>query len=742
MLPDPTDTSTSWKAELAPDRLITSLTAGLIAGVLTITMGTAFSALIFSGPLSGFVSQGISLILCGACIIGALVALTSSYAGTVARPHEIPAAILALIASIIAGSMGSAPGADVFITVVTTMIVTSVATGLFFLCLGYLKAGNLIRFIPYPVIGGFVAGSGWLLITGAFRVMTEKTLTLPNLFYLAQPEVLLKWLPGVFLALVLFVILRWRNHYLVMPAWLLASLGLFYLALLLTNTPLTEVRSQGWLIGPFKEGVFQHPFAVSSSAHTDWGLILGQSGRLGTILIVSCISLLINASGLEIVVREEIDLNQELRSVGFGNLLSGLGGGIVGFHSLSLSALGYTMGAKSRLVGLFSAALCGSILLFGSALLSYFPRPVMGSILLFLGFSFLYEWLYETWFKLPKTDCLLIIVILVVIGVFGFLEGVGVGLLVAALIFVIKYSHVSVIKHVLSGVNYHSNVDRASAEKHALSKKGEGLYILKLQGFVFFGTAHNLHEQVRQRARDEALTPLGFVVLDFRLVNGVDSSAVNSFAKMRRHAEAQDYVLLLTQLSPDLLTQFMKGGFRFEEDEHFRVFPDLDHGVEWCEDEMLVEAGAPARQTEGLERHLGTAFLRPADVGRFMTYLERREVPKGYYLMAQGDPPHSLYFLESGQVTVQLQNEFGQTVRLRTMGAGTVVGELGLYLKIPSTASVITEKPSTFYRLTAEALQQMEQREPEIASAFHRFMVSRLGERLVDTNQSLKALMD
>jgi SulP family sulfate permease len=222
MLPDPTDTSTSWKAELAPGRLITSLTAGLIAGVLTITMGTAFSALIFSGPLSGFVSQGISLILFGACIIGALVALTSSYAGTVARPHEIPAAILALIASIIAGSMGSAPGADVFITVVTTVIVTSVATGLFFLCLGYLKAGNLIRFIPYPVIGGFVAGSGWLLITGAFRVMTEKTLTLPNLLYLAQSEVLLKWLPGVFLALVLFVILRWRNHYLVMPAWLLA----------------------------------------------------------------------------------------------------------------------------------------------------------------------------------------------------------------------------------------------------------------------------------------------------------------------------------------------------------------------------------------------------------------------------------------------------------------------------------------------------------------------------------------
>jgi SulP family sulfate permease len=129
-------------------------------------------------------------------------------------------------------------------------------------------------------------------------------------------------------------------------------------------------------------------------------------------------------------------------------------------------------------------------------------------------------------------------------------------------------------------------------------------------------------------------------------------------------------------------------------------------------------------------------------LARFMRYLEKRRVPKGTCLIRQDDPPHSLYFLESGQITVQLETEQGQHVRLRTAGPGTVVGELGLYLRSPSTASVITEEESVFYRLTVDALEQMEKGDTEIAAAFHKFMVHRLGQRLIYTNRSLKALMD
>jgi len=732
------------KLELNPNKLITSLTAGLISGVLTITMGIAFAALIFTGPLSAFVSRGINLILLSALIIGICTALTSSYSGTVARPHEIPAAILALIAGIIAAHMPPSANAEqAYMTVVAAMAVTSLVTGVFLLALGSFKAGNLIRFIPYPVIGGFLAGTGLLLVKGALGVMTGTAITLSTLPGLFTAGVALKWLSGFVLAAVLFAVLRYRNHYLIMPVWLLLSIGLFYVIVFFSGVPIAEIRNQGWLTGSLATTGFAMPFSISSLTQIDWPLIFSQAGRIGTILVLSCMSLLLNASGLELVVQEEIDLNRELKAVGASNILAGLGGGPVGIHSLSLSALGFTMGAKSRLIGISSALLCGSILFFGSSILSYFPKPVMGAVLMFLGFSFLYQWLVESWFKLPRLDCILILLILVVIGVFGFLEGVGVGIGVALVIFVYNYSHVSVIKHNISGVHYHSNVDRTPDQQKVLMARGDALDILKLQEFIFFGTANNLHETIRRRAADQSRTPLQFVILDFRFVNGVDSSAVNSFTKMRIYAQARGYRLIFTSLSENLLKKLHRGGFVFEQNSHFMTFPDLDRALEWCENQLLTrEDAALTGETQCLEDQLGEFISGKEMLDAFFKYLERRVVPEGYYLIHQGDPPHSLYFLESGQVTVQLQNETGQSVRLRTSGPGTVLGELGFYLRTPSTASVMTEKESTFYRMTVDALKEMEKQNPEIAAAFYKFMVHRLGQKLIYTNRSLQALMD
>jgi SulP family sulfate permease len=706
-------------------------------------MATAFAALIFSGPLAGYVSRGISFVLFGAFIIGVWSALTSSYAGTVARPHEIPAAILALIASIVAVSIPPLPsGEKAFINVIAIIIITSLSTGVLFLVLGYLRAGSLIRFIPYPVIGGFLAGTGLLLIKGAFGVMTGKPLALENFFFLIQTDVLMKWLPGLLLALILFLVLRWRNHYLVMPAWLVISMGLFYSILFVTDIPLDAARDHGWLVGPFQKVGLTRPLALSSVAEVDWAVILSQTNRIATILIISCISLLLNASGLELVVREEIDLNKELRSVGFANLLAGLGGGTVGIHSLSLSALGYTMGAKSRIIGLFSAAICGSVLLFGGSALSYFPRPIMGSVLLFLGLSFLHQWLYESWSRLPKIDCVLIFLILAVIGVFGFLEGVAAGLFVAVVIFVVRYSHVSVIKHTFSGSNYHSSVDRTQEERHLLTEKGKSLHILKLQGFIFFGTGHNLFEEILKRGSDKTQETMSCILLDFRFVTGVDSSAVNSFAKMRQYAETQSCVLIFTHLSSVVMKQLVQRGFNVKEDDHFHIFVDIDCGVEWWEDRILAgDRVNPGEERRFLEDELKDFLPSSSEGGSIMGYLERREVPGGYYLMHQGDPPHSLYFLESGRVTVRLESG-DEVIRLRTMGPGSIVGELGLYLRLSSTASAVTEKPSVLYRLSEEALRRLEENEPAMASAFHRFIVHRLGERLVNTNESLRGLMD
>ena len=141
-----------------------------------------------------------------------------------------------------------------------------------------------------------------------------------------------------------------------------------------------------------------------------------------------------------------------------------------------------------------------------------------------------------------------------------------------------------------------------------------------------------------------------------------------------------------------------------------------------------------------LKEHLADFFPDPAMIDRLMQYLERIEEPAGYRLFVKGTPAKHLYFIESGTVTAYLESGSGTRKRLRTMGAGTVVGEIGLYLGMPRSASVYTDGPSVLYRLRADDLARMEKQDTELASAFHRFIVRLVAGRLMHANEELQML--
>lgn len=467
--------------------------------------------------------------------------------------------------------------------------------------------------------------------------------------------------------------------------------------------------------------------------------------------MLSIISLLLNVSGIELAVQQEIDLSRELRAAGLANVLTGLGGGLAGYHALGDTLLGQKMAGKSRIPGIISAALCGAALLFGMSLLSFFPKFIGGGLLFFLGLNFLGDWVYETWFRLSLSDYLLILLIVGVIGTVGFLEGVLVGIIAAVILFIVKYSRINVVKHRLSGETYQSNVDRAIPYQRLLKEQGGQILILKLQGYLFFGTADSLLTQVRQRIHDRRLTPLRFLAFDFALVTGLDSSALISFTKMAQLAAAQHFIIVLTQLSPQILRQ-LEREHALKNEALLRIFPDLDHGVEWCEEQILrvgEESGAtqpvPGSDLESVFHEMLDTLDQQtrfeALLERMMPYFERQNMQKGMYLIHQGDTPDALYFIESGQVTVQLENEDDTHVRLQTIGMGKVVGELGFYLKRPATAAVIVEEPGVVYRLSMETLRDMQARDPSLAAFFHEFMAHLLGERLANTNATLQAVI-
>jgi SulP family sulfate permease len=731
----------SLQNELRFERLLPGLTLGVLVGLTEVIFALSVGSLIFSGELAPYLAYGIGIALVTATIMLISVSVGSSIPGVIASLQDGPSVILAVIAVALVGTLPAAGAQARLATVLVAIAVTALLTGAFFLALGLFKRGGLVRFLPYPVVGGFLAGTGWLLVRGSFGVMAGFPLTLSNLSALLQPDQLILWLPGVLLALLLLFGLRRANHFLTMPGILIVVIILFYLGLLVTGTSIDDAIGRGLLLGEMSSGAIWQPLALENLRAADWTAILGQSGNIAIILVVSVISLLLNASALELAFQQDIDLNRELRAAGLANILSGLGGGAVGFHALDLSTLGCRIGARSRLPGLVAGAICAAMLLAGAPLLAFFPKPILGGLLLFMGLSFLVEWLIDAWFRLPRADYAVVLLILVVIGVTNFLIGVGVGLVAMIVLFVLNYSRINVIRHALSGAEMKSNVERCAYHRQVLRKLGQQVHILELQGFIFFGTANALLERIRARVTDTAQSEVRYIVLDFRRVTGLDSSAVLSFVKGRQLAEAHDITLLLTHLSENIQHQFSLGGLT-ENGTRVRIFRDLDHGLEWCENQLLdLDKTTLLVTPVTLPAQLVDNGFAKALTSCLMAFLERVQIKEGEYLIRQGNEANALYFIEMGGVSVYLALENGKQVRLQTLGPGTVVGELGLYLGTMRTASVMADSPTIAYRLTHAALLEMKEKEPALAAAFHEFAVRLLSERLAATNRLLEAVL-
>ena len=726
-------------------QLFVATYAGAVVAVFTIIACLSFGSLIFAGDLSFGVSQGIATALISAVIVGIIVALRSSYPATIAMPQDRTAPILALMAAAVVSQIPPAtPPAVKCVTVPAAIALTSILTGVILYTVGRFQLGNLIRFIPYPVVGGFLSGSGWLLALGSIRVMTGQPLTEPSQLF--EQDLFFKWLPGVLFGVFLFLMLRRYRRPILVPTLLVAGVALFYVFVAIAGVPVGEMRAGGWLPTiPAGEGFRSLLWDVALLKEVEW-LSLASAARLaGTVLLTSIISILLNASALELVVHHEIDLNRELRAAGVANVAAGLSGGMLGFQSLSLSRLAHEMGSRTRWTGLVAAAFCLGVIFLGPAPMFYLPRFVLGGLLLFLGIGFLVEWLYDAWFKLPMADYAVVLLILGVIGTVGYLEGVGFGILAAVFLFIHNYSRVGVIMHALTGVERQSNVDRPLLDQRLLREKGKQIYVLKLQGFIFFGTANSLLNDIRTRVENPQLPPLRFAVLDFRRVSGIDSSAVLSLAKTRQLATKHKFMLVLTDLPAQILQQLRRGGFERDVDTTYHFFADLDHSIEWCEERILKLERSPGTiPNANLRETLGQNWPNghSNSVDRFFTYLEQQKVSADAHLIRQGDSADALYFVESGEVTTMLELADGGTQRLRRQGSGTVVGELGLFLGVPRTASIVTNEPCLVYRLSASSLDRMKRDEPEVAADFYQFVTRVLAERVVNCTKSIRALSE
>ncbi len=737
-----TPVETDQPKQLQPSNLpslLPNVLAGLAVGLVSLTYDMSFAALIFSGTLSPYFPQGVGNALISSVVVGTIVALRSSFPFAIAGPGANATAILALMTTAIAEEIQrSGRPAQLFPTVWMAITLSTLLAGLLLYGMGRLRLGRWARFIPYPVMGGFLAGTGWLITRSSFKVMAGLPLGWEELSRLMQHSTLVHWLPGVLFAGVLIVATRYFAQPMILPIMLLGSIAGFNLLWHLIG--FASPAPSGWFLDSFSSDQIWHIWTADSITQVNWQALAHQGGTLMGLLVVIVIALLLNITGVELVTQQDSTLDRELCASGIANLAVALYGGMEGQLNVNPTLLNRSAGATSRVSGLTAAAFCGSVLLFGSSLVTYIPRWVLGGVLLMIGVKLLLEWVFFAWFKFPRLDYALILIILVSIAFWGFLNGVGIGIVIACALFIFSYSRHQVIRHAFSGTTHLSNVCRSFPEQRLLRQQGDQIHILLLQGYLFFGTATTLHEQVCQRLQDVTLPQIRFVVLDFRLVSGLDSSAVLSFIKMRQFVQ-QRARLVLTHLDSTILQQLQQGGCILPKNEVIQIFSDLDRGIEWCEDRILESLSLRRRRSLPLALQMNEVFADALQVSSFIGYLQKMQVPAEHFVFRPGDFSDTLYFIESGQVTVVLHLKEGQTRRLRTLGAGMILGENSFYLGVCHTTSAIADQPSTLYGLSNASLQAMRQEQPQVAAAFQDFIIRLLSDRLVYAYEEIEELL-
>jgi SulP family sulfate permease len=146
-------------------------------------------------------------------------------------------------------------------------------------------------------------------------------------------------------------------------------------------------------------------------------------------------------------------------------------------------------------------------------------------------------------------------------------------------------------------------------------------------------------------------------VLDLAQVTGPDSSALYAFTKLGRLASVHQFTVVLTAVGAGLERQLAPAVAEATGAGWLRVESDLDRGIEWCEAALIQAAALPTTDHTPLEQQLATVLPNRADLDRLLGYLERREVAAGAQLLAQGAVADDLYFIETGQVTAQLERD-------------------------------------------------------------------------------------
>jgi sulfate permease, SulP family len=716
-------------------RALNDVLGGSAASVLTTTFGLSYALLIFAGPLAPYLSYGVATTFITSAVLAAVIALGSSLPFAIAGPESSTAAMTGILASSLVERMATDATAPPLAPVLITLSIASITTGIVLCGFGVTRMGRAIRYVPYPVVGGFLGATGWLILLGAIRVITGQRLQFATLGRFGNVLTLSELAAACAMALVLYLTWHRSRSPFGLPAILIGGVIAAHVAFWFAGISAAEAQAAGWTFQPPPHVSFMLPWSTAEIGRYPWFALPDLSGNLIAVIFVTASSTLFNTAGIEVAAHREADLERELNVTGIANILSGALGGYTGCISVSRSVLNLNSGGTSRLSGLTVAAISVSMLAAAPMLLGYMPKFVLGGLLMYLAADQLHKWIVESRRRLSITEYLSLLAIIVIIVQWGFVAGVLIGVVIGCATFALSASRIDSIKYSFDGSEYRSSLDRSRDDQTVLAAHGGNIQGLNLQSYLFFGSANRLYQHVKALlARHPECR---FLVFDFKLVTGIDSSAAYSFAQIKRSAHERGVKLLLVHLPAATEKALRSSEFISNE---VSIIAELDHALEWCENEIIAQHEGLEREEASLRDWFAQLLGSDHDATELMHRCERLEVEAGETIVQAGDAADSMHFILDGRVGIMIPAAQGRTTRVRSLGRYTTIGEMGLVSHAPRSATIQAEVASVLYVLTTHQFEAINDENPPLGQKLLTYFVSVMAERLTFANRTIAVL--
>lgn len=720
------------------DNLKNDFFGGLTAAVTALPLAIAFGVLAFSPLGPEYASAGALAGLYGAIFTGVFASL---FGGTPSQVTGPTGPMTTVLGTFVGALVAEGLDPPVIISLTAACVILAGASQIL---MGFLRVGQLVKFMPYPVVAGFMNGIAVIIFMGQVKPFLGIANADPWSSVINPDKIQL----GTLLAGVITILACKLG-----PKVIKSIPGSLQGLIAGTIAYFGVGALTGWEMGPqigkIPSGIPMPSQLLEITTH-----VLPEITAHASYLIPSAIALgilgaidsLLTSLVADTVTRTRHDSRQELIGQGIGNMVAGAFGGSAGAGATVRTLVNIDAGGRGRASGMFHGILLLLCLLVAGPVAGKIPMVVLAGILLVTAVSMVDQWsntLIKKAIGTPQQRREIIINLAVVATVtvvtvmVDLMVAVGVGVIFSAFLFVYKMTH-SIIYRVTHGVEHASHRALPPELLTVLEKEGHSTLVIELEGTLFFGTTDRLATELEASLSDNTQR----VIFDFRRVKEIDSSGARLLLLIQEQLTDANIAMAISSIDPaGPRWKFLKDMGVIDGLENGVVFPDLDRAMEWAEDIILDRTDTPNYRIERQELHQMDIFneFTPERLKSLENRLKVLKVKKGEVLFNDGDLPDNFYIIMDGHLTRRAEPEL-HAQRFMGFGPGTIVGELEVLCDAPRHGYLTADVDTELYVMSKDELVKLREEHPETAAPLLHVMTVELSARLRQALMTIEKL--